>query len=113
MPLALDLREVEYYSISRNHSKASSPRNPAALALYEAADVLIDNCVQAGTGCFPFHGKSASRFVVAYRGRIKYLVYGRPSRRKRNRPRLKRARFTPDAERNENNRQQRTEQRAD
>ncbi len=57
MALALKERGVCVIAItSLAQSRASSPRNPAGLRLFEVADVVIDNCVPAGDGVLSISG---------------------------------------------------------
>jgi uncharacterized phosphosugar-binding protein len=57
MALALKERGVRVIGItSLAQSKASSPRNPAGLRLFEVADVVIDNCVPPGDGVLSIPG---------------------------------------------------------
>ena len=57
MALAFKERGVRVIGItSLAQSKASSPRNPAGLRLFEVADVVIDNCVPHGDGALSIPG---------------------------------------------------------
>lgn len=57
MALLLKQRGVRLIAItSLAHSKASSPRNPSGLRLFEVADVVIDNCGPVGDAVLSIPG---------------------------------------------------------